>query len=870
LSIYGADEDYDNPFPERKDFLKYLKRPHSPTTKEERTSLADWFEAYQEPDEKDDSKDKEIREYVHVEVPCQQCKKFSHHTKNHDEAIVNSLKIATPERIPTSEFSIDPTLLEVPEYQPTQFAPTPTRRDHTRLQEELQRLDQQLANMPGGSKEEKQPAKTVEEQLAEWKAFANELKRENEAKDQQLLAQAMKIQQKKEKIPDAEEFSGKRSQLRTWLYQLDQKLEGNDIAFPTEQDKIKYCTMRLRGPVLAWAVARQSINKDVFPTYEDFKKQISKSWGDNDPTGTAERKLRELTQKGMECSHYYTLFVQYSSQLDMSSEAKIFQFTRGLSHEVQEKLVGRPDKPTEFEDFAQMCISLDGEIKRFKEQKTDKTAPRASGSRQQKYVKEQWNGRTVQRQNWNQPGFYRQDRIKESEKKVSNPRYLGSAPMDIDEINQLKKENKCFYCKKAGHHSKDCKKKAYDKKQKGSHNHKSNNSTQDKGKNREVQMFEKRTHEEMEDQKPTTQELEWIRKNRLQEGSCHLGFAPRTSDGRLRERFCDGHGVECSRIIPKQVEDKKQDKKRGAGRATKDQNLQESTGRAPVLQINQLERKPLAGKAGKRDGRALLQEIQEMASKESTWKEPGTSGRNINWGKDASTKHGRTKIRGISYSTNDLPHSYENPCTPNFCYKQGERDRHRGITGFTRKCEKMCSPWNCTRCGNGRHTSTGIDGMLWNKCLDHGLCVDCLSDDERPAFEERCHQQDQAIIRHCVNTGRICPTGRFHLDEIEERATRLPEGHHKTKLLRNIRVHRKIQEEDDEWDEPKPTARFLVQGMQFIDDAEECGACYEKTRTLVSWDGRVQACEECAKIWTEAMGIRQPWKELRVKAGSKN
>jgi len=683
--------------------------------------------------------------------------------------------------------------------------------------------------------------------------------------------------QKSVKIPDPPRYDGNRQTLDRWLMQLTIKLAGNSDQFPTEATGVAYAASLLTGDAADWIepyIAGSKAGK--IKTMSRFTHLLQKQFGDPDPQGTADRKLKQITQGKDDCATYHVRFARCANKLDRSDSDLISRFWDGLNKEIRDLLVTQGKLPKKFAPYAQLCIELDNRWRANRAKEGHRfhqdTGHARKSERHPKYIQEKTGfGRTIQRPNWNRPGFYRQDRIKESDRRTSNPRYLGSAPMDIDEINKLKKENKCFYCKKPGHQSKDCRQRAYDK-QKGSYN-KSN--TQDKGKNREVQMFEKRTYDDMEEQKPTNHELEWIKKNRLQEGSCHLGFAPRTSDGRLRERFCDGHGVECSRTIPRQHEDKK---------PYQIQDLQGRPKKTPtrMLQISQLEKKPLAGKAGPRDGKALLQIIQEMAKKEDTWKEPGTSGRNINWGvgrgatQTNTNSKRRIKIQGISYSKNDLPHSYENPCTPNFCYKQGERDRNQAITGFTRKCEKICSPWNCIRCGNGRHTSTGMDGMLWNKCLDYSLCIDCLSDDEKPAFEERCQKQDQAIIRHCVNTGRICPTGRFHLDEIEEKATRLPEGHHKTKLLRNIRIHRRIQEEDADWNERilppmKPAARFLVEGTRFVDNAEYCWTCYEtKPLTLVSWDGRVRACEECAKEWTETMGIRQPWKELRVKTGSKN
>ena len=204
----------------------------------------------------------------------------------------------------------------------------------------------------------------------------------------------------------------------------------------------------------------------------------------------------------------------------------------------------------------------------------------------------------------------------------------------------------------------------------------------------------------MKDATLTASERQWIENNRLQEECYHIRFAPRTSDGRLRERFLDSQNQKCSRTILKN-QDRTQNvishenktlqvntiEKKAAPTKTKDRTDSRTsapkTRATPAITNTIMKRKAQNARSRiqARNTEALLQHIREMAKHEAD-----PTNQHIEWGPQR-----RVTIRGISYFKYDLPHAYERPCTSNYCYKQEKRHQNEGITGFTRRCDKLCS-----------------------------------------------------------------------------------------------------------------------------------------------------------------------------------
>src|SRR5947209_5021846 len=156
--------------------------------------------------------------------------------------------------------------------------------------------------------------------------------------------------------------------------------------------------------------------------------------------------------------------------------------------------------------------------------------------------------------------------------------------------------------------------------------------------------------------------------------------------------------------------------------------------------------------------------------------------------------------------------------------------------------------------------------MLWNKCLDTELCYQCIAEKNRSEFEERCQRQDEAIIRHCLNTGRICPTERFHLDGIKERAQReLPDNAHRRKLLQRIRWIESEYDNDFDTDElsKEPVIFEITETSTFRLEHDECRICREEIANLISDDSMLLACTECAESWTEYSQKRITWLRLQ-------
>ena len=706
--------------------------------------------------------------------------------------------------------------LQIEPYRATEFAPTPEERPLEPVKENTENLNQLLEEinilaeniaihtpeLQGSNNEESENSSSEESEESPDSAEEEDF---NEAQEQdprnpedpeepETMATAAISSGSKQKLPDPPRFNGTRRQLKSWIHQLDVKINGNIEKFPDANIKISYAFELLEGEALRWA--EQYIDKNTgrftfkewnetvdnavttYDEYADFKRKIREALGDPNPRATAEEAIRTLKQGLDDCTTYYTKFSQYAYELEWDDEAKIAQFKYGLNAKIIEKMIGMENIPhDDFTEFANKCIRLDNEIKSYQQRYNPGTkfqghrqynsgtrfqGPRQynpgtrhqgqSRQNQQAYrtpnwLRQGWAPSTPPRRTWPEKDY-------KGEKTTSNPYYHGPAPMDI-EINNLRKENKCFKCGKQGHYARNC------RSANGPQRPESNKTRAGwNGPTQQIKTISR--HDQIEALEETTElkeeELNWVTQNPLRSGCYHTTFA-RDTYGKLYQKFR--------------------------------YNEQEKT----------------------RQIRATKQ---------------------------------------VRFETIKASKKQEQECTADWCKTLGKRwDWGISRMTFGTKCHKACTPFTCQRCGKTREQEQNSDGFIPESLLSKQICSSC----SHCEWEEKDTQQR---IKTTLSTGKIQKGTRRYIEDIKDLLHTITDPRILARITATIKQvelneDAELEQMNYEWNNNGETVnQFYVTGTYEL-KPEACPICYEpgKMQEYISENGRIKGCEECARIWTE-------------------
>src|SRR5512133_596721 len=100
-----------------------------------------------------------------------------------------------------------------------------------------------------------------------------------------------------------------------------------------------------------------------FATFAAFVQALKAAFDDPDARATAERRLLALKQNTRDCSAYHAEFVTLATTLELDERTRISFFRRGLSKQVQTALAYQQTPPTTFNEFVQLCITLDNNLR---------------------------------------------------------------------------------------------------------------------------------------------------------------------------------------------------------------------------------------------------------------------------------------------------------------------------------------------------------------------------------------------------------------------------------------------------------------------------------------------------------------------------
>lgn len=109
------------------------------------------------------------------------------------------------------------------------------------------------------------------------------------------------------------EFSGKTSEIETFIYQVENYIRMKDKRFTDDEKKILFMQSLFQGKALEWAKAKLTALRNATPpgtiTYANFKKDLLTAFTPLNAAAVATQKLSNLRQeKDQSVSAYNTTF----------------------------------------------------------------------------------------------------------------------------------------------------------------------------------------------------------------------------------------------------------------------------------------------------------------------------------------------------------------------------------------------------------------------------------------------------------------------------------------------------------------------------------------------------------------------------------
>jgi hypothetical protein len=239
------------------------------------------------------------------------------------------------------------------------------------------------------------------------------------------------------KVKDPKPYYGDRAKLRSFISQCELKFQVEKARFDDDAIKIHFACSFCRGNAWAWVEPTLKKGVSIYKAWDDFRKAISKAFGEADSREVARRKLKELKQGSRSASAYWADFQRITADLDYNDAMYIDQFQDGLHLDVQRQLALLDEKPTEITEFANKAIALDNRL---------------------------YNFRTLRPRN--EPQFWEHQAPRQQaphpEQRLPDP-----DPMELDatrrfpyrnpaDMNRRKRNGQCFNCGKIGHYSSQC------------------------------------------------------------------------------------------------------------------------------------------------------------------------------------------------------------------------------------------------------------------------------------------------------------------------------------------------------------------------------------------------------------------------------
>ena len=258
------------------------------------------------------------------------------------------------------------------------------------------------------------------------------------------------------KVQKPDVFSGDRSKLRVFLTQAELYIGFNLDKFSGEQEKILWASTYFRGGAFDWIDTyvrdfidhkddpenRETNTNAIFLSWNSFKAELNRMYGDIDAIRTAERKLNSLKQTGS-ATDYAAKFQQYAARTDWNYDSQKAVYWMGLKDRVKDALVlsGRPRSLT-----MMITRSIEIDNDQYERELEKKGGNRMVPNRNNKFHKQKATYPVQMELDTTHQGLKKQGWRKKR---------------DEHQKNNKKDKSKviCYGCGLAGHYKRDCKKK---------------------------------------------------------------------------------------------------------------------------------------------------------------------------------------------------------------------------------------------------------------------------------------------------------------------------------------------------------------------------------------------------------------------------
>jgi Retrotransposon gag protein/Zinc knuckle len=252
------------------------------------------------------------------------------------------------------------------------------------------------------------------------------------------------------KLPD--EFTGERSQFRSFFMQVDLYAGFNSTKYASETEKVLWCVSFFRGKAASWIEGylanylenhnqgkctkdMQKATIDIFHTWDGFKEKAEQVFGEVDEGRQAERELQRIKQRGS-AAQYLAEFQKNSVKTNWNDDALMAQFYRGLKDPVKDDLA-REQRPTTLEGLIQKAVQIDN--RNYERAMEKRGYYDLSAAFQQMNVKGKGKG---------------------YQNKYHSPMELdatGRTELSPQQRQKHMEERTCFSCGKPGHLARNCK-----------------------------------------------------------------------------------------------------------------------------------------------------------------------------------------------------------------------------------------------------------------------------------------------------------------------------------------------------------------------------------------------------------------------------
>jgi hypothetical protein len=247
---------------------------------------------------------------------------------------------------------------------------------------------------------------------------------------------------KRRRQPDPDMFDGTRKQYQVFHQQLTAKVDNDKDDFGSHKRACDYAFARLKGT--AATLTLPYMNKMRASDSWDFDKLLGffdQMFGDPHKAERARDKLWSMSQGKKNIRNYVMDFQEQLllSNSSLDEDTKMMIFRKGLSHKLQDKLIGLKSK--DLDELQNKTIEVADQLYRMNLHTMENG---------QKKYESRTNGKYVKRRS---PSPVLEDTMDgvEYTGRSGRTRRLSSS-----EYDRLRRERRCFNCKRKGHISTAC------------------------------------------------------------------------------------------------------------------------------------------------------------------------------------------------------------------------------------------------------------------------------------------------------------------------------------------------------------------------------------------------------------------------------